>query len=865
MTETPPDSRLARLAALLERPWMRAAVPALFGVIAIFAIHEISKDLSFNEIKGDLAAASPKALALAVAFTGLSFVALSFYDVVASRAVAPGRVPAPIAAMASAAGYALSNLLGFSYVTGTAIRYRIYATYGLDMREVAALIAYSWAGFWCGILLALGGLLVVYPAGVSSVLPMPPAADVALGAAMILAVLALFGVLWLRSAPVTVLGRRIALPRLGHAVQLTAAGVVDILASAAVLYVLMPSDLAGSFTLFVAIYVAAIGLGVLSHVPGGLGVFDATILAALGAGTRSDAVAALLLYRVIYTGLPFVIAAIGIAIAEARARRGALGKAGRAAHAIAGPFVPLAAAGIAMASGTVLLVSGNLPALGDRIDALRSVLPLAAVEISHLAGSVAGVLLLVVARGLWRRLRRAWLIAVALLGVGMLASLGKGIDVEEVTLLGLGLAILLAYKDSFYRVDGAEPLRLGIGWVVSVGVLFAALTWVGFFAFRHVEYRDALWWQVSWGGDASRFLRASLAGAVVLAALAFNAFVGARARRHGPEPVPDAVRRLVAESPNSEAGIALMGDKSFLLDEDEGAFIAYSDTGGSLVSNGDPIGQEKAGRALLWRLREMADREGKRAVFYAISPRFLPTFLDMGLAVVKFGEVARIDLASFTLDVPAMKGLRAARRRAEREGFSFEIVPASGFGGVAEELRTISDAWLKRKQGREKGFALGSFDDAYLSNFDTAVLKGPDGRIVAFANLMRGATEELSIDLMRYNPEAPSFAMDALFAEMLLLGRAQGFSWFNLGAAPFSGSQTNALASPWQRLGGFLYEHGEDFYHFEGLRDYKEKFRPVWTPHYIACAHGLGVARAFLDANRLISGGVSGLVRKGAA
>ena len=149
-----------------------------------------------------------------------------------------------------------------------------------------------------------------------------------------------------------------------------------------------------------------------------------------------------------------------------------------------------------------------------------------------------------------------------------------------------------------------------------------------------------------------------------------------------------------------------------------------------------------------------------------------------------------------------------------------------------------------------------------------AVLRAPDsGRIVAFANLLRGGAVECSADLMRHDPGAPGFVMDALFAEVLLWAAAQGFRWFNLGAAPFSGSETRALASPWQRLGGFVYEHGDEIYHFEGLRAFKDKFQPVWTPNYIACDRGLGgglgVARAFMDANLLISGGVAGLMRKG--
>jgi phosphatidylglycerol lysyltransferase len=190
-------------------------------------------------------------------------------------------------------------------------------------------------------------------------------------------------------------------------------------------------------------------------------------------------------------------------------------------------------------------------------------------------------------------------------------------------------------------------------------------------------------------------------------------------------------------------------------------------------------------------------------------------------------------------------------------------VPAVAVPPLLPELRQVSDAWLARKQGKEKGFALGAFDAAYLANFDHALLRAPQtNRIVAFANILKGQDREISVDLMRYDPTGPGFAMDALFAGVMLWGQAEGFRWFNLGAAPFAGVETHRLASVWHHLGGFVYEHGGRVYHFEGLRAFKEKFDPAWTPNYLACPGGLAVAQSLMDVNRLISGGLAGLIEK---
>ena len=137
-----------------------------------------------------------------------------------------------------------------------------------------------------------------------------------------------------------------------------------------------------------------------------------------------------------------------------------------------------------------------------------------------------------------------------------------------------------------------------------------------------------------------------------------------------------------------------------------------------------------------------------------------------------------------------------ARNRAEREGYTFKIIGKEDLGPVLPDLKEISDAWLESKQGKEKSFSLGGFEVGYLSNFDHAVLLDPDGKIIAFANLFQsGNKHELSLDLMRYAPDGPSFAMDALFAEMMLWGAAQGFQWCSLGAAGFDPTGSDGLSS----------------------------------------------------------------------
>jgi phosphatidylglycerol lysyltransferase len=855
----PPGGRIARV---LAHPALRIAVPVVVVSIALVVLYRIASHVPLAEVRADLATASVRSLALAMAATLGSFAALALYDVIAVRIVVPGRVPARIAALAGACGYAVSNLLGFSWLTGSAVRYRIYSALGLDAGQVAAVIALNWSAFWMGGVLIVGLLLVFHPVGLSAMLPLMPTVETSIGLSLLLGLVAFL--IWLARGVrrLSLLGATFTLPDIHNAAFMAAVEVVDLLATSLVLYVLLPADLAQNFAAYFIVFFAAVSLGQLSHAPGGLGVFEASIVVGLAAGGRSDVLAALVLYRLIYTVMPFAFATLGLGVSEAIRARRRIGRAAGWTYGVVRAIAAPVAAGIALLSGIILLFSGNLPGEPGRLRLLWDVIPLQLIEMSHLVASIVGLLLIVIARGLYRRLYRAWEIAIVLLALGLVASLAKGLDWEKALLLLLAMGLLWLFRAAFYRARGAAVFHLNVIWIGMTIAVIGAAFWIGLFAYSHVAYRNALWWQFSLSGDASRFLRASLAVAVILVALGFNSLVMARSARVKPEAIPQSVRDLLAACTVADAQIALSGDKSFLVSPDARAFLAYADTGSSYIVNGDPVGAMDAACDLIWSLREKAERSGRRCAFYGVSATFIPTFVDLGLSIHKIGESARVALPGFTLEGPEKKDFRHAIAKAAREGYVFEIIPAAAVKVEFAALKRISDAWLEAKHTAEKGFSLGACTQANLENFDIAVLRrGPGGQIAAFANLLQGAgRHELSLDLMRHDPAGHGFVMDALFAHLMLWGRSAGFAWFSLGAAPLSGLDDRALGSAWNRIGGFIYAHGERFYRFEGLRAFKEKFDPDWSPVFLASPGGLAVAQVLWEVNGLVSGGARGVL-----
>ena len=135
-----------------------------------------------------------------------------------------------------------------------------------------------------------------------------------------------------------------------------------------------------------------------------------------------------------------------------------------------------------------------------------------------------------------------------------------------------------------------------------------------------------------------------------------------------------------------------------------------------------------------------------------------------------------------------------------------------------------------------------------------------DGRL---QNLMPGGgDEELSCDLMRYRPGLRVGMPDFLFVRLLLWGKAEGYHWFNLGMAPLSGFEDRVLAPLWSRLGALLFRHGEDFYSFQGLRQFQGEGSVRWQPRCRVSPGGVVLPRVLANVASLVSGGLGGIVAR---
>jgi len=851
------DASVARL-----RRFAPAALSLALFLASLIVLRNELRHVTWVELTRDVAATPRLRLAAALGLTALNYAVLTAYDLLAfvyiSKPLARGRV-----ALASFVAYAVANNVGFSMLSGASVRYRFYTRWGVTTEELSRIVFFYATTFWLGLLFVGGLSLATSRLPVDLQLPGRPLVAITGWVLMLLVVAYLVATL-IRTEPLRLSRLTIRLPSASLGFAQFVVSACDWILAASVLYVLLPAG-APPFVTVVGAFLVAQLLGLASHVPGGVGVFEGLMILLLAPYLTTGALLpSLIVYRVVYYLLPLTVALAVLVLDELSQRRSQAARVGAAFDWLTEQLTPRVLAAFTFLAGVVLLFSGATPAAEGRLALLDRVLPLGIIEASHFIGSIAGAALLLLSQGLARRLDAAWVLTVSAIAAGIVASLLKGADYEEALVLAAVLIVLWRARPAFDRRAAILDTRFSPPWIVAIIGAVTASIWLGFFAFKHVAYSNELWWQFELHGEASRFLRASVGAAVAVILFAVSRL--ASPARHEAEAPSDGdlqtVGAIIETQTNASAYLVYLRDKALLFDESRRAFIMYGVEGRTWAALGDPVGPPDTHSDLIRLFLERCDDFAATPVFYEIRKESLYRYANFGLTFVKLGDEAVVNLATFCLDGSRGKPFRHALRHLENHGATCRVICAERVATVLDDLRAVSDDWLEHKAGAEKGFSLGFFRPDYVVRFPVAVVER-NGRIVAFATMWPGPGRlELSVDLMRFHHEAPNGVMEGLLVHVMRWGQEQNYRTFSLGMAPLSGFESSPVAPLWTRLGSFLYSHGETFYNFQGLRAYKDKFHPSWEPRYLAYPGGLKLARTLADVAALIAGGYLKVLRK---
>lgn len=836
------------------RAYLPYAVAAGLFLLGVLALHRLLAPVGLHEIIRQVRATPWTTLALAALATLAGYLCLAAYDGIALRHIGKP-LPTPVVLTGGLMAYAFGNTIGLSAITGGAVRWRVYGGLGLGGHDIAAISAFAAVSF--GIAVTLFGLaaLALHPSALASMVAVSPSG---LRAGALVLLVGLAGALLhasLRRKRLRIRDFELRAPTLPILGSQLLASAGDIGFSALVLYLLLPvTDY--PFLTFVGVYAVATMAGVISHVPGGVGVFEAVIMAAMPEGTPTGQLAAaLLLYRLIYAVMPFVLALLTLAGLEVwRTFGGRLRPALDSVASAFRPVVPLLLSLMVFGSGIWMSISAVLPARMPEA-ATEALFPLVFLEASALLSSVLGAALVLLALGVARRGSGAFWMTLAAMIVGAAVAMARGFDLSHAAVLLLAAGIMLPFRGRFDRRTRLTHAALTPGWSMLLLSAVVSFGFVLFLAHKHTPYANELWWQFAVDQRAPRALRAGFLAALLIGLGTLYLLLRApRLSLGAPDAATlDTVAQVVRSGDDPDGAFALTGDKSILLSDDRRAFVMFGVAGRSWLAYGGPVGPRDAADQVAFAFVDAARQAGARPVFYELGAHDVPLMLELGLTLHKMGEEAVIDLAAFTLEGPQRKGLRGRHNAAARHGLSLDIAAPPHDARLLDALQAISDQWLASKHGHEKGFSVGRFERGWLNRWPLALVRH-EGHVVAFANVLATDSRRMAtIDLMRHSSAAPSGTMEFLFTALMLALKAQGYRAFSLGMAPLSGLTPERSQRLWDRFGAALYRHGGNFYNFAGLRAFKQKFDPAWQPRYLAAPAALAPLIALADAARLIA------------
>ena len=536
--------------------------------------------------------------------------------------------------------------------------------------------------------------------------------------------------------------------------------------------------------------------------------------------------------------------------------------------------------------GVIDLLSALLSHPPERLVALERLVPTEVLDSSRTFTLLAGSLLLVTAWGLRRGKRRAFVAALFLCAVSVPVNLFKAFDIEEATVAS-ALMFALGVSSEAFRVRSRElsfaMLRSRVLWTVAGLLTYVALGswWLEVrYGMAHTfasAFADAFTRLFGVGdpGDVpahlSRYHKQVLAwylGSLPLLALTLAvtlALASLRPARHRRQHRAEAARveRLLrAYGASSISWFALGDDVDYFFSRNERAVIAYRFESDTLLAIGDPVGPAEELGPLLAEFAEFCRRHDWPFAFFQARPELLRLYESLGWRALHIGEDPVLWTNWFTLEGGAVSQVRRAVRKAEAAGLTVvqspagedPFAPGAGPPGFADELRAVSEDWLRGRHGGEKGFCMGRFDVHELRDVWLLAAWNPSAqRVEAFTTWVPiPARLGWALDLGRRRHDAAAGAMDLLVVRTVQAARERGDAMLSLSLSALAmvpdehECDTVTGEPPPERTREFLMEHLARFYDFKGLFRWKRRFDPAFEDRYLVYPAALALPRVAL-------------------
>lgn len=472
----------------------------------------------------------------------------------------------------------------------------------------------------------------------------------------------------------------------------------------------------------------------------------------------------------------------------------------------------------------------------------------------HIFAAITGFFLIMLAANLSRRKQIAWILTVALLFFSIITHLLKGLDYEEGIIAAILLIQLLSLRNVFTARSDQPSIAQGVKVLIGALLFTIAYGTAGFYLADLRHYKVDFSIPEALVQTLAMFFTADNAGleprthygkffahsiyVVGALTLSYAMFMILRPVLLRGEPATAEERqqaKAIVEQygRSSLARLTLLNDKAYYFSPSGRSVIAYAAKGRGAIALGDPIGPEDDRKEAIFSYIQFCQRNDWHPAFYQTLPDDLELYRSLGFRVLKIGEEAIADLKGFTTQGKAGKDWRAALNRMKKLGYEVNFYPPPISDKLLQELKIVSDEWLQMTQGSEKHFSLGWFHEEYLRDCEIVAVQTAEGKITAFVNVIpEYQLNEITIDLMRRKTEVEQGTMDFLFTSMFQQFKERGYDTFNLGLVALSGVGEKPYSPRLEKAMHYLYNHLNQFYNFQGLYAFKEKFKPKWEPRY---------------------------------
>ena len=804
-----------------------APLGIIIFIVAIMLLSNEMKNYTYQQILDTLKAIPSIKIIFGLILALSYYVILGGYDVVAFKYI---NVPLKFKNVVFTCfiSNALGNNTGYSMLFGGSIRYRLYSLYNVSMINVTKVLFFSSATIWFGLLIIGGVVFTFFPVDFTDT-KLFFASSRPLGILFLTIVTAYTLLSILKSKPIKFFKWTITFPNIKITLWQMLLATSDWVIASCTLFVLLPHGEIPYITLL-QIFLVAQMLGILSQVPGGMGVFETAIVMMLPQATESSAVmGALLAYRAIFYFFPLGIALILLATHEffrAKRRFKVLARfyGGRMAS-----LVPQALSISIFIGGAIILFSGVTDVSSSIIHRLDNYVSPVILDCLHFIISVIGIMLLFISRALLLRIKKAHTMAVWLVSLLLPLALVNGYGYEKILTIIVLLAVLIPSKKYFYRTLNIMAPKLNWLWFGAISAVFVASTWLCLFVYS----KDFYGWtnffdNLFSASDASRSLRICI-GMIITIIIVAVSEIWKRYRYRQVYVGSQNVSKINAKSHYVYSNYSF--DNKNIFDMNTDSFIMYSQINGNAVVFGDPLGNNKSSRELIWDFKEMTDLKNIRPTFLYLGHKNLKIYDDIGLDIASFGVDANINLKYFDENIDSLRDIKELSSNILKTGYTIEFMDKEEFEKNKKFVGFVDYQWEQ-----DFGNFKNKMFDISSNCADKFIVIKKDNFVSAYAYLLLSKDKyEAFVSNIRYTSDCNKDIFKFIIFSSVVWAKNNEYKWFNLGLTPKVNLNENTILDDNFIKKARIFVFAEHFkYNMNELIEFKSKFNPIWKNKYIA-------------------------------